>query len=578
MKIKRGKRNLGRLCIALLWTVLLHVQGTAFGAAQPPPAASAEAEAEAEALRLGERMYRAAILPSGAPLRAPVTGDSAAPGTVFACASCHLRSGLGSLEEGVYTPPVNGEKLYRPHLMYYKRYLSPPRPAYTDAALMTAIRSGTDPAGRVLNDIMPRYPLTDDDARLLVSYLKSLSAQVSPGVTDTTLKFATVITDEVSQEERDAMLAPLNFYFKLKNSQIKSYTGSNGGARARMMAENMVGSKDLAAKGISLSQWILKGPPETWRGQLEEYYRNEPVFALLGGISRVDWKPVHHFSEDHGIPCLFPITDFPVISDTDWYTLYLSKGYYQEGESAARYLSTLEDTLKGRGVVQIVRSSAEGRALAAGFQRTWGELGQKGLVTLTLAAGQALNRDFLDQALSRQKPAALLVWDDSGALPALSSLVKQNGQPELVFLSSRYLGESIWSLQEELRGFTYLTYPYAFSPHRPRVGMARTKLPGDTQATLRQADLPVKDRLQAVTNLTTSLTELFSQALIDLKANYYRDGFLDVIGAMMEQPFRVYGRVDFGAGQRYAARGCYIVQLSKGAEPELVKKSDWEIH
>ena len=39
-----------------------------------------------------------------------------------------------------------------------------------------------------------------------------------------------------------------------------------------------------------------------------------------------------------------------------------------------------------------------------------------------------------------------------------------------------------------------------------------------------------------------------------------------------------YERLSFGPGQRYAAKGCYIVQLTHGANPALVKKSDWVIH
>ena len=63
----------------------------------------------------------------------------------------------------------------------------------------------------------------------------------------------------------------------------------------------------------------------------------EPINAIvqgdipiLGRITTGEWKPIHEFCEKHHLPSIYPITDFPVISETDWFTLYFSKGLYQE--------------------------------------------------------------------------------------------------------------------------------------------------------------------------------------------------------------------------------------------------------
>jgi len=115
-----------------------------------------------------------------------------------------------------------------------------------------------------------------------------------------------------------------------------------------------------ALRALSLAVWELKGPEDTWRKQLEDYYRKDPVFALLGGISTRDWAPVHRFCEDNGIPAIFPITDYPVISETDWYTLYLSKGLYQEGEAVARYLHARSDDANAPAVLQVFEMNGPG--------------------------------------------------------------------------------------------------------------------------------------------------------------------------------------------------------------------------
>jgi hypothetical protein len=399
--------------------------------------------------------------------------------------------------------------------------------------------------------------LDDDDMAILISYLKSLSSQFSPGISDTSLKLATVITDDVSPEDREAMLTPLSSFIETRNNlsmYLKKLADSN---KLQVTGNALPPPRQI----VSLSTWLLKGPTETWRSQLEEYYRKEPVFALIGGISNGEWQPIHQFSEDHQIPCLFPNTDFPVISQTDWYTLYLSKGYYQEGEAAARYLSNLEELLKDRPVVQIVRDSREGRALSTGFQETWRDLGHGAPVTLTLKPGEKPAEGVVQRVLAQEKPAAVLLWDGPAALPELETLAANENRPAMVFVSSSYLGKGLWSLKETLRNFTYITYPFRLQdkadPLNPTRVLSATASKGANQA--------------------YAIIEVVTNALADMKGSYYRDNFLDVIGMMENLEVPLYERLSFGPGQRYASRGCYIVQLSGGEKPSLVKKSDWII-
>jgi len=533
-------------------------------------------------LRQGERIYREGILPSGEQLRSTLKGEQAAPGLTFSCASCHLRSGLGAFDEGVYTPAISGPKLFRPLLRTYRgveqsaQASQPPlRPGYTDETLAEALRGGRDPNGRLLSDAMPRYLLDAKDAKLLAAYLRTLSSQFSPGVGDTEIRFATVVSEGVPAARRDAMLSSLTSFFDLKNSQVRSFNNPRSGVRSRMMAENMLGSRELSIKSFSLARWTLKGAPETWRAQLEEYNRKEPVFALVGGMVSGSWQPVHRFCEENQIPCLFPATDLPVISDSDWYTLYQSKGYYQEGDVAARYLSSRDELLQGGPVLQVVRSTPEGEALAAGFRQAWRDLGRKPVLTVALPPGRVLDQGLLEGALAGKRPAVLLVWDDAGCLPGLETLGKRRDRPDTIFLSARYLGERVWTLGEPLRDLALLTYPFVFSSKVTPAGMAKLAIQEDTQKTLKRGGEPVRGELLQITAQTNVLTQLLLNLLMDLRGNYYRDNLLDVAGMMTDQQHPLYGRVSFGTGQRYASRGCFVVQLSHGESPVLVKKSGW---
>jgi len=147
----------------------------------------------------------------------------------------------------------------------------------------------------------------------------------------------------------------------------------------------------------------------------------------------------------------------------------------------------------------------------------------------------------------------------------LETLATDKNRPEMVFVSSSYLGKGLWSLKEQVRDFTYITYPF--------------RLPKSPRDKINPSDPLLYLRANATkeSNQTYVISQIFSMAIMDMRRNYYRDNFLDVIGMIGDLEVPLYEHISFGPGQRYVSKGCYIVQLSKGEKPELVKKSDWVI-
>lgn len=536
---------------------------------------------------LGQRMYREGILPSGEAMQSVVKGDVVVQGTTFTCVSCHMLSGLGSSEGDVVTTPANGKSLYNPRkpprgivsrmsggmgkkdqLPQLPQLPPPGRPAYTDETLAIALRNGIDPSGRVLNPVMPQYLLQDQDMAIMISYLKSFSSNYSPGVDDQVLRFATVVSEDVPAELRDEQAVLLEKLFSRMNEQSRDYDKRLNDPK---LNKHMSKTWRMSYRNLSLSRWLLKGARETWPAQLEEYYRKEPVFALLGGITSGDWRPVHDFCETNRMPCLFPQTDFPVVSDANSYTFYLSKGFYQEGETAARFLNRSgDDSTERSPVIQIVRNTREGRALSAGFEEVWRDLGQPPPSTHWLQPEESISHEALAKLLAKDRPVTLLVWDGPWSLPLLTYVANMKGKPETVFISSSYLGKEITSLPEHIRDITYITHPY--------------RLPRDEQQ-LEEFYLgtTIKNRINAddvnrISKRSYPLTRVLIDALSEMKENLYRDYFLDAISNHKDLDVPLYERLSFGPGQRYASKGCYIVQLSKGSKPELVRKSDWVTH
>jgi len=571
------RKTMGHMWLSMLVGSLLALFMTTAGIGGEAPKGAVSPQ---EQLRLGERMYREGILPNGEPMQAVIKGDVSVSGMVFTCVSCHMRSGLGSVEGGVVTTPTNGRSLFRPRNASQPAMPSmeaekgraapqplPRRPAYTEASLAAALRGGIDPAGRRLSDVMPRYYLNDADMAIMVSYLTTLSAELSPGVSDKTLRLAAVIADDVSPGDVEAMLAPLQSFINAWNDLAAELGTQKKSSRTRLYARS---NKISAYQRLVLSRWDLKGAPATWRNQLEGYYRKEPVFALVGGITDHDWSAVHAFSEDNRIPCLFPQTDYPVVSDNHWYTLYLSKGYYQEGEAAARYLAHRLDRAGTSGpVMHVVRDSRQGRSLSAGFQTAWGEAGRPAATTIMLQAGQAVAESPVMEALAKVRPVAVVMWDGPEVTAVLPDLVFDGKRPELLLVSSGYLGTGLWTIPEQVRDVTFITYPY--------------RLPQDEQLhdrlnTPLQHASRLEGQARIIAKKATALVGVLNQALFAMKEDVFRDYFFDIVSMLKDLDVPLYERFSFGPGQRYASKGCHIVSLSKGVRPELVRQSDWVVY
>jgi hypothetical protein len=523
---------------------------------------------------MGEAMYRTGILPSGEMMKAVVKSDVPVDGKMFTCTSCHLRSGFGTSEGTVRTPPISGNQLYSP-LSRFKgvpmrgRQARPGdpdiyRPAYTDETLARVLLTGEDSAGRQINDIMPKYLLSDRDMGILVFYLKNLSSGLQPGISDTTLRFATIVTDDVPKEDRESMVGPLQFY--LTNWRISKQMEQNMRSGAYVQEGT---ARDL--RTLSLAIWELKGPSASWRGQLEDYYKKDPVFAVLGGIASDEWTPIHQFCEDHRIPAIFPITDFPVITDRDWYTLYLSKGFYQEGDAAAKYLHGRDDMTKDIKVLQVFKDEEPGRALSKSFQETWLNLGHKTPENIVLDRQESLTEDFWKKLANKLKHVVVLLWLDANDFPALDSLANDNNRPHMVFASSSLLGKRLYTVGEKERTSLYITYPYSLPEESQKYKKA-------IEASLRKNNIPIGNP-----DIAFKMYSLFSTLtgpLARMRSFAYRDYFLELIESTPDLSITpvVYPRLSFGAGQRYASKGCYIVQLTGGPNPGLVPRSEWVIH
>ena len=548
------------------------------------PAAGAEQRTvggypAAQALRLGAAMYRDGILPSGQTMKATVQEDIELDGAMSTCANCHQRSGMGALEGGILSPPTNGAKLYAP----LKSPLDIPgsvmkrsnfkggRPAYNQESLATLLRTGFGPAGKRISETMPLYHLSEDEMEIMIFYLEQLSSDLSPGVSDDEIRFATILAEGTSAGDRDSLLLPLNTFIReVWNAQIPARDRSLQGAKLPD-AGKLPAAAATAYRRASLDVWELKGAPENWGRQLEALYRKRPVFAVLGGIAPGKWDPVHGFCEKMELPCIFPLTELPVVSEKDWYTLYFSKGYYQEGEAAAKYLSRVFALPPGKKLIQLFRDSDQAKALARGFGETWRKLGDAALSDRPVTGDEKIDAKFWEKLVSSHPDAVLLLWLPPADLAGIEALAASEQRPSTIFLSATLLAGAVQAVPETIRDLTLITYP--------------TRLPGDAEYAKSASagwasfnTLPISNRTIAAKSYL--ITRLLARVLVDMGSNSYRDFFLDIVDEGKDDinSTLLFPTLSFGPGQRYASKGCYVVSVGKGEAPQVVRQSDWIIY
>jgi len=518
-------------------------------------------------MRLGQSIYRDGLRASGEPLRATVQKGVVLTGADAACVKCHRRSGLGGSEGQNPIRPIAGRLLFKSSRTGYvqRRPMATGavevRPAYTRASLGRALREGVDPTGRTLDALMPRYVLDDAEIDQLYAYLEGLSAAAAPGVTEREIHFSTIITPDVSSDRRRAMLDVMQGFFRDKNGGTRKET-----RRREVSNEEMY----RAFRTWVLHVWELKGEPETWGRQLETLYRQQPVFAVIGGLGGGSWQPVHAFCEAFEVPCVFPDVDYPDVAGTGYYPLYFSRGVTLEAEVLARHRSESGQSTKSRKIVQVYRDHPLGLSISRAFRDALRGRSGEQVIDYALPAAGRLPADFLTRLQRTERPSTLVLWLDSRDLKALDFAEAPPDGLEAVYVSASLSAMHSPGLPENWLSKLMMVYPFDLPATRAR---RMTRL----NAWLRARNIPIGDeRTQANAFFAATIT---GDAVSHLRENFSRDYFIERIENMTQSSLSpsIYPHLSLGPGQRFASKGGYVVRFPAGAGGAPVAVSDWLI-
>jgi hypothetical protein len=538
--------------VGLLWSVLL---------------GSMTATADESITNSGVSIYRRGVLTSGAALEGSRQGgDLRLKGMAAACANCHRRSGLGAAEGGVTIPPITGQYLFHSReaatdeaALHYVASVHGNRDPYTDATLARAIREGLDSQGRALGDLMPRFALSDADMAALIDYLKKLGARQVPGVTNTLLHFATIVTPEVDAVKRRGMLDVLTQYFADKNAFPFGPSPQMRTSGKTMYSKSMY----VANRHWQLHVWELTGPPQHWREQLEEDFAREPVMAVLSGLGGSHWEPVHDFCEREQVPCLFPNVDVPDVENGDFYSLYLSNGVLLEAELIAR---TIGESVKGkpaRTIVQVYRAGDSGErasgALTAALHGSGIEM--RSYVLPAGRAGQGLSGALRDAA----RADTLVLWLRPSDLEALGEAPATG---VTVYVSGLMGGLEQSPLPPNWRPHAQMAYPVDLPDRR----VVRVDYP---LGWFSFRHIPVvAEQMQADTYLACGvLAETLNHMADVIEPDYLVERIQEILDHRILTGY--YPRLTLATGQSLASKGGYLVRFPDATGTRVVAQGEW---
>lgn len=504
----------------------------------------------------GEAIFRDGIAGDGSAVEATHHEQLAMRGAAAACANCHRRSGLGAKEGNTTIPPIAAQYLFRPSAQSADELMVPfidgmrtARQPYTEATLARAIREGIDSEGRPLGYLMPQFALSDADMHALIDYLKTLDRRRAPGVTDTVLHFATIITPDADPVKRRGMLDVLQHYFADKNAAPLGATPALRSSRKMMFMVN---------RRWELHVWELHGAADTWREQLQHYLAQQPVFAVISGLGGRNWAPVHDFCEREEVPCLFPNVEVPVESEHDFYSMYFSRGVLLEAQLIAQRIR--EPARPVRSVLQVYRAGDSGEAAAQLLATT---LRRQGIAVDNRAL--SANAGVAAALRNASHADAVVLWLRP---PDLAALGEAPHPSTAVYVSGIMGGLDRAPLPASWRANARLAYPVDLPQgRRVRVDYAF--------GWFAIRHIPVVDeRVQADTYLACGL---LAETLSHMVDAFVRDYLVERIDDMLEHRILTgyYPRLTLAPGQRFASKGGYIVRYAEPDRLRVVADSDW---
>jgi mono/diheme cytochrome c family protein len=289
--------------------------------------------------RRGKALYLRGESPSGKEITA-MLGDIDVPASTLSCAGCHGLRGEGKSEGGVTAGNLTWSNLIRPY--GHTHPSGRKHSAFNDKLFTRALVQGLDPTGNQLAVAMPRYEMSPEDISDLIAYLKRIETDRDPGLTETSIKVATILPKEGALADVGAAMKDvLTAYFANINDQ--------GGIYNRRIELETIDAGANAAVTAANTRKVVE---------------NGELFAIVGGLSAGADKELAAVTRETEIPYIGPATLLTLASAQNNRNLfYLLPGASQQARSLVNFAAARPELKKSP--LAIVHSENELASAAA---------------------------------------------------------------------------------------------------------------------------------------------------------------------------------------------------------------------
>jgi ABC-type branched-subunit amino acid transport system substrate-binding protein len=405
-----------------------------------PSSATAElSEAEVR----GKQIYFEGTSPGGDEIMA-VVGDEGAllPASAMPCSSCHGSDGLGRPEGGVIPLDIRWSELVKGygHVHHDGRR----HPAFDEESAALSIVAGVDSANNTLDRSMPIYQMSQQDIDDLVAYMKVLEFDRDPGLTDDTVRIATLLplsgpggaTGEVMRQVMEGYFADIN---------------EGGGVFGR---------------SIELLAVPMGETPEASMDKLRDAFDTESIFAVVGAYSVGYDDALLGYLRSDNVPLIGPFTLDPGDAFVDAGAFYLFAGF----DDQVRVLAdrALADGAAASEIVIAGPAGTRAEPLLRVARDRISEKDDEGEATLAIwSVGNFDAAQFAGKLADNASQALIFAGDQSELDALLAELATRDHAPRVYVLSS-LVGRPLLDVPAAFHQRIFIAYPTTSQDITPR--------------------------------------------------------------------------------------------------------------